>query len=84
MCAAQDRGGMEHIGWDHESYALAGIYDAINLNTLATGNWKKGKEPKLPPFYRPKLKKAAKAVKQVARSGKDSLERLYRMYAKGG
>lgn len=32
---------------------MADIYDALNLNTRATGNWEKGKEPNFPPWPRP-------------------------------
>lgn len=35
---------------------LADLYDALNLNTRATGNWQKGKVPKFPEYPRPKKK----------------------------
>lgn len=31
----------------------ADIYDALNLNTRATGNWEKGKAPNFPAWPRP-------------------------------
>lgn len=42
-------------------YALASIYDAVNNNTAATGNWKK-KPPKFDPWPTPELM-AKKKVK---------------------
>lgn len=46
------RGGREYREWDQSLEALALIYDAMNFNTKATGNWKK-KPPKIDPFPRP-------------------------------
>lgn len=47
-------GGMHLFGWDDTRYLLAGIYDALNLNTRSTGNWKK--PPKFEPWPRPQAK----------------------------
>lgn len=41
-------------GWGHDRYLLAAIFDAVNLNTRATGQWGKGKAPKFDPYPRPK------------------------------
>jgi hypothetical protein len=38
----------------------ADIYDALNLNTRATGNWGKKKAPKIEPRPRPGRKKSGK------------------------
>lgn len=46
-------GGREFLGWGVERYALADLFDALNLNTKATGNWKPGKIPNFTPFPRP-------------------------------
>lgn len=60
------------VGATRDFYAMAGIYDAVNLNTAATGNWGKKKPPKFDPFPIPevaiKLKKEldAKRPKSVA------------------
>lgn len=63
MTAALASGGREYFGWGSERHMLADIFDAINLQTRATGNWQKGKAPKLPPFPRPgRDKKPAKPV----------------------
>jgi hypothetical protein len=46
-------GGREHFGWGADRALLADIYDAINMNTKATGSWKKGKSPDFPAWPRP-------------------------------
>ncbi|MEU3265118.1 hypothetical protein [Streptomyces bacillaris] len=38
----------------------ADLFDAINQNTRATGQWGKGKAPKIPSYPRPKTSKAEK------------------------
>lgn len=48
------QGGHEHFGWGVSRHLLADIYDAINQNTRATGNWKK--PPKIKPWPRPRAK----------------------------
>lgn len=47
-------GGREFFGWGTDRYMSADIYDAINVNTTATGQWKKGKKPDIPAWPRPK------------------------------
>lgn len=47
------RGGRQFFGMTQTDFILADIYDAINLNTRATGNFK-GKPPKFPLYPRPK------------------------------
>lgn len=60
-------GGREFFGWGHERSLMAGIYDAINANTRATGNWGKGKVPKIPAWPRPsEAKKVEKKPVTVA------------------
>lgn len=56
MTAALAGGGTHLTGWSEERWLLAGIYDALNLNTRATGNWEKGKAPKFEPWPRPTAK----------------------------
>ncbi|MFF4510590.1 hypothetical protein [Streptomyces mirabilis] len=41
----------------------ADIFDAINQNTRATGQWGKGNAPKIPPWPRPKPEKQAEGKK---------------------
>ena len=52
MIFAQHQGGMEHFGWGTNRHAQADIFDALMLNTRASGNWSK-KPPKLPEASRP-------------------------------
>lgn len=49
-------GGREHFGWGIDRHMAADAYDATRDNTLATGNWAKGKQPKFPLWPRPKTK----------------------------
>ncbi len=50
---ASRRGGHRWRGWTQTERILADLYDAINLNTVATGQWAKGKAPTIPPYPRP-------------------------------
>lgn len=68
-------GGREFFGWGVDRYLAADTYDAVNLNTRATGQWQKGKAPKFPPYPRPT--KGAKAVKK-RRSVKDLFHSMNR------
>lgn len=66
MRLAEKRGGdwREYVGKDDTWWALADVYDAVNTNTRATGQWKKGKAPKIDPYPRPgdKAKKKPKTL----------------------
>jgi hypothetical protein len=53
LTAALQSGGRHHFGWGQTQYLLADLFDALNLNTAATGNWKKD-PPKFDPYPRPK------------------------------
>lgn len=53
LTSALANGGRQHFGWGTDRHLMADLYDAINLNTKATGNWKKGAQPDLPPWPRP-------------------------------
>lgn len=64
-------GGPQFLGWGVDRHIRASTYDAINVNTTATGNWKKS-PPKPEPFPRPKTKQASKKKATVA----DLYERL--------
>ncbi|GGK13237.1 hypothetical protein GCM10010124_02270 [Pilimelia terevasa] len=46
-------GGREHLGWGVDRHMAADLFDALNVNTRATGHWAKGKAPKLPAWPRP-------------------------------
>lgn len=54
MTAALVNGGRQHFGWGVDRHMQADIFDAINTNTRATGNWGK-KPPTFPLWPRPKL-----------------------------
>lgn len=49
--AALIQGGPEFSGWGVDRHLAASIFDALNQNTVATGQWKK--VPKIDPFPRP-------------------------------
>jgi hypothetical protein len=53
-------GGRAHFGWGVDRHLLADLYDALNQNTRATGNWAKGKVPTFPAWPRPKARAATK------------------------
>lgn len=61
-----DEESTRFVGWGTDRWLAAHTYDALNQNTLATGNWKKGKTPEFQPFPTPlddkpaSLKKAEK------------------------
>lgn len=61
---AERLGGPEFRGWDETRSLLAAIYDAMNVNTRATGHWK-SKPPKIPEWPRPKSRSEAKKPKTV-------------------
>lgn len=56
LTSALANGGRQFFGWGQTRYMLADIFDAVNTNTRATGNWAKGKVPKIPEYPRPKKK----------------------------
>jgi hypothetical protein len=61
LTVALASGGRQHFGWGVDRHLLADVYDALNQNTRATGNWAKGKVPTFPAWPRPKP--AAEAAK---------------------
>ena len=58
MTSALAMGGRRFFGWGMDRNLLAATYDAINANTRATGNWSKGKAPKIPAWPRPDKNKS--------------------------
>lgn len=75
MTAALASGGRDHFGWGADRYMLADLYDAVNQNTRATGNWGKKKPPKFPEYPRPKTK-----AKPVKNTGTSPLMGLYESF----
>lgn len=66
LTAALMRGGREYFGWTRLNVQLADLFDALNVNTQATGNWRK-KPPKFPIYPRP-VKDAAPQEKVTVKS----------------
>lgn len=64
LTVALASGGRDRFGWGQDRYLLADLFDAININTRATGNWQKGKAPKFEPYPRPKSKPKVAGAKQ--------------------
>jgi hypothetical protein len=52
---ASIQGGPEFRGWGNDRYLLAAIFDGIQSNTIATGNWKK-RPPRFKPYPTPATK----------------------------
>lgn len=50
---AERMGGREFRDWNLEHYLMAGVINAVNSNTIATGSWKKGKTPDFPQITGP-------------------------------
>lgn len=58
LTAALVNGGKQNFGWGMDRHMQADIFDALNANTRATGNWAK-KAPKFPEYPRPSAKAEA-------------------------
>lgn len=56
LTVALASGGREHFGWGIDRHMQADIFDALNTNTRATGQWQKGKVPTFPVWPRPTTK----------------------------
>jgi hypothetical protein len=63
LTVALASGGREHFGWGIDRHLKADIFDALNQNTRATGQWGKGKAPKFQPWPRPKAPKKKESSK---------------------
>lgn len=50
------RGGREWRGWTQQTRVLADLYDAVSLNTRASGRWKR-RAPRIPDYPRPKQRR---------------------------
>lgn len=61
LTVALATGGREFHGWGRDRYLLADLYDALNANTRATGNWGK-KPPNIKPYPRPEPKREKRKV----------------------
>lgn len=65
----------EYLGADAHYMALAGIYEAVNQNTRATGNWK-GKPPRMDPWPTPGI--AAERAKKSRAPEATTLDDIFR------
>lgn len=61
LTSALASGGREFFGWGADRHIAADLFDAINQNTRACGNWGK-KPPKIEPRPRPGRGKNKKKV----------------------
>lgn len=78
MTVALVNGGREYFGWGMDRYLAADTFDALNINTRATGMWKKGKAPEFPTWPRPAdTAKAKKSDKPAAPMTVDNLYQLF-------
>lgn len=62
---AEQLGGLEHLGWSHDTYRAADQVDAIMANTAITAHMGQRGKPKMPePVFRPKVKKEQEPIAQ--------------------
>lgn len=62
MTSALVQGGSDFLGWGADRHLLANLYDALNTNTRVSGNWAKGKPPKIDAYPRPTKKQLEQSV----------------------
>lgn len=77
LTAALANGGRQMFGWGVERHLLAELFDAINVNTKATGNWRK-KPPEFPRWPRPKADKQQSEQGERRTSVADVYQRFMR------
>lgn len=79
MQLAERSGGewRDYLGKTHEWFAMADVYDAIMLNTRATGQYKKNKAPKFDPYPRPGRKSKGEGKKAADSGDTDTITRLF-------
>lgn len=59
------RGGGEWRGWTRNTALLADLFDAQNVNTQASGQWKR-RPPKFDPYPRPKKQQTRRRGQSIA------------------
>ncbi|TCC19963.1 hypothetical protein [Kribbella sindirgiensis] len=74
LTVALASGGREFRGWGVDRHLDADLYDALNQNTRATGQWAK-KAPDIPPYPRPTSSKPEERPKTK------SVAELYRGFS---
>lgn len=67
MTSALRQGGTQFLGWGTDRHLAAATFDAINTNTVVSGNWKK-QPPKPAVFPRPTVKQAVEKSKATVAS----------------
>ncbi|WP_406192351.1 hypothetical protein OH733_05445 [Streptomyces griseus] len=81
LTVALASGGRDHFGWGMDRHMQADVYDAINQNTRSTGQWGKGKAPKIPAWPRPKaLKKPTSSSGQKKADKRISVAEIYKRF----
>ncbi|MGW1836971.1 hypothetical protein [Streptomyces sp. NPDC002067] len=80
LTVALASGGREHFGWGQDRHLAADLYDALNANTRATGQWNRGKAPTIPPFPRPTSQ--AKSTKKPAAKRSATVRALYQHFSR--
>lgn len=82
MTAALSQGGREYFGWGVDRHLNADLFDALNVNTKATGQWKKGKAPDFPLWPRPGRKSEGKGKRgtKANQPPKTTLADLYKQF----
>lgn len=76
LTAALSAGGREHYGWGADRHMMANLYDALNLNTRASGNWGKKSPPRLPDYPRPKRQPAESASPEKKVTARQAILRM--------
>ncbi|MFY1688180.1 hypothetical protein [Plantactinospora sp. WMMB782] len=76
LTAALSAGGRDHYGWGVDRHLRANLFDALNLNTRASGHWGKKPPPKFPEFPRPKSKPKKSAEPKQKVTVRDVFRRL--------
>jgi hypothetical protein len=64
LTVALASGGREHFGWGTDRHLTADLFDAMNQNTRASGQWGKKGPPEIKPWPRPTPKDATPEQKK--------------------
>lgn len=77
LTVALASGGREHYGWGVDRHMVADLFDAINQNTRASGQWGKKGPPDIKPWPRPNPKDKTPEEKKPV-----SVAELYNRFAR--
>jgi len=72
MWHAKRMGGLEYLGWGEDRQMFAAMHDVLSVLMVISGNWKKGKQPKVDPWKRP-----GTGAKVDGKSPKKTVKDLY-------